>query len=191
MLVTPFRDKMSSDLVKASAEKELAETKQKVKDSIDKKMVAKALYYPSFIDPYLNYEKVLRQDDGSEPVEVVVVKKTSKEQDQIIPEDSLKEIPGFRKRRLERRISMNDLMHLGDATHTNTDVLIKTSMELLESMEKEKIIVILRDRQEIHQNFRLTEDQYAAFLSAIRVETSVYKVVSQQLSSKLPKARKE
>jgi hypothetical protein len=181
---------MASDLVKASAEKELGETKQKFKDSIDKKIIAKALYFPSFIDPYLKYEKNLRQENGKEQVEEIVVKKTSDEQDQIIPEDSLKEIPGFKKRRLERRISMNDLMHLGDATHTKTDVLVRTSMEVLEAMEKEKIIVMLRERQEIHLNFRLTEEQYAAFISAIRVETSVYKAVSQQLSGKLPAKRK-
>jgi hypothetical protein len=185
---------MASDLVKFNAESELGDAKKKEKEVISKKIIVKALYFPfSVVDPYLKYEKLIRQEQGKDAEEVIVVRKTSEEQSHVIPEDSLKGIEEFREKTdFEHKVSMVDLMHFSDISHKkNSDVLMETSMELLEGLARENIIVIVRDKQEIHQNFKLTEEDYAAFLSALRVETSAYRAIGQQLFKEFPELKRK
>ena len=128
----------------------------------------------------------LYQEQGKEPKEIVVIKKTSEEHEHVIPEDKLENIEEYKdSTEWDHRVSFNDLMQYGDINHKKTDSIVEVGMEMLAELERAGMIVLSREIQQIHQNFRLTETEYAKFMSDLKIETNGYRALWQQFSNEL------
>ena len=175
---------MSKTVVRTDVERELEETKKKARDTFSKKIIAKALYIPYLESPYLRFEKLERYEEGR--VDDIVIRKTNDEQIYVIPEDNLKAIEEFKDSvGFDRGITFTDLMYLGDVSYGRNDFLLQTSMEVLEELEKEKILVIDREKHELHQNVELTSEEFESFLTKTRLENTVFMAVGRKLSKGL------
>jgi hypothetical protein len=179
---------VASSLVKADAEREMAHARRMERENIFKEAIAKALYIPLVPAPlFLTFEKT-HAGDGDAVVETAVVKKTCREQNHICIGNDIETIREFGRKFVsdDTGFTLNELLYIFEGSDTKGNVIGCASMKLLESLEKENILLIDREKQFLLQNPGLMENEFEDFLSVLRKSNGICRAVEQKLMSDFP-----